>query len=128
MTDVCRHTDPATGDLALDPVAATWVQAPAPAVEQVAFLLGTSLGTCPLDPSAGVDWAKVAAAAISQRSVVARAAILAGLKSLVDDGTLTQLSVSVSQAGNGNGIAYVVTFVDPLAPSGPPQTIPGTVP
>ena len=124
MTDLARHINPTTGDLAYSPATASWQESPGPAVEAVYIVLQTTRGTCPLDPTLGVDWNRVRTLKTGAAGEC-RAAILEGLQPLVDEGTIASVSVTVSQAGAS--LAYAVTFTDPRNPSASPPTVTGTV-
>lgn len=87
----------------------------APALQRVLRILRTPLGGCLLDPTLGVDWRRLDKAA-PNAAVTCRAIVLAGLKRLVADGSITNVSVAVDQP-NSTALYYTVTFTDPRLPT-----------
>ena len=105
-----RSLNPATGDVDWYPPFSTWTSIPG-ARQRVIIALRTQLGQCLVAPTLGVDWQSVTNAALPQRALVARTAILVALAGLVKDGSITQLSVSVD-VPSAASLTYSVSYYD----------------
>lgn len=119
--------DPATGDVRFDADTGLWVTPRSPALECVLLVLRTQLGSASAQPTLGVDWNAIRKAT-ANAPATARDAIGAGLRRLVEQGTIARLNVSaelgVPIAGQPTTLLYEVTFVDTrLAESADPITI-----
>ncbi len=125
MISLARHLDPETGDLVFNDATGSWLESPSPAMEVVALVLRTPRGSCPLDPTLGVEWDKVDKI-LPNATATCRAVILEGLQGLVEDGTIADLSITVDQP-SVRALTYVVAFTDPANPGAGVQTVPGQV-
>lgn len=105
---ITRARNGATGDVRFSGV--TWVRSDAPALELVALVLHTELGSCGADPSRGVNFKRLQKAApnagAAWKSEVERA-----LKPLVDRKLVTGLVVTVTV--ERDRLTYQVDFTDP---------------
>lgn len=119
-----RRTDPRTGVLVYT-TGTTFARSDTPALEIVARYLRTPLGECKADPERGIAWQRV-----DKLGATARADALAvlrdGLRPLVADGIIANLSVEVDAASVA--LACLVGFVDPRSPDRLPQSIGVVVP
>lgn len=104
------------GDLDLTE-AGELVEATSPAHAQVALVLRTQRGSCPLDPTLGIDWARLDKAAPNAPAVLA-GLIREGLAPLVADGTLRDLSVTAASPARGR-LTFAVTYVDAVTAASP---------
>ena len=119
--------DPATGEVRFDTETGMWVTPRSPALECVLLVLRSQLGSASAQPTLGVDWNAIRKASNSAPAA-ARDAISAGLRRLVEQGTISRLSVSaelgVPLVGQPSTLLYEVTFVDTrLAEGADPITV-----
>lgn len=116
----------ATGEVQWDATRNAWREAESPATELVVIALRTQLGSCPVMPDLGVDWASVNKLS-TDAPARAEAAVRAGLRRYVDAGQITNLTVRVDVFPARNRMDYDVSFIDPKLSSARPQRVTGQV-
>lgn len=118
---ITRRLDPNTGIFDLDTDGRDWAEGE-PATELVIRALRTPLGSCPLDPSYGIDTREVSRAwpNLSQRATVA---ITAALAFLTKSNRITDLRVTAQ--AERDRLVYSVTFFDPRSRTR--ATVPGSL-
>lgn len=118
-----RRIDAGTGALRYSGATTTFVESDGPALELVARLLRTPLGTCQADPTWGVDWSRVE----KMKDTAARdaqAAIETAMKLLSRPGYVS--GVVVQAEARDGAVLYQVDFTDPRTRTR--QSLPGVVP
>jgi len=108
---VTRKLDPATGQWVLDADGRTYARGQ-PATELVVRALRTPRGSCPLDPTYGLDVSRLDRAR-PDLAVTAQSAITAALAFLTSAGRITDLRVTAS--AERDRLVYSVDFYDPRA-------------
>lgn len=103
-----RTLNPQTGDWTFT---TTFPGSPSPATELVKRILRTTKGQCLLDPTMGVDWAKVDPLGTGAASL-ADTLIRSALAGLVTRGVIAGLSVAVEVDGQAGRLLYAATFTD----------------
>lgn len=100
------------GDIRLNPRTGQWVEPESPALEMVINTLRTPKGSCLAVPDLGVEWSRIDTLR-TDAAATARAVILAGLGSLLSDGWIESVSVTVEVDPSRGRLLYSVSFVDP---------------
>lgn len=103
-----RTLDAQTGDWTYTTAFAV---ATSPAMELVKRILRTTRGTCLLDPTLVVDWAKVDPLGTNSEAT-GEVVIRAALAPLVSRGAISDVNVAVTVDGTAGKLTYTVDFVD----------------
>jgi hypothetical protein len=103
--------NPATGEPLIDEATGEFRASASPMLTVVCTTLRTPLGRCYADPSLGVDWSAHDKLRVNSAADAA-AKIRAALKRYVDNGSISNLDVTVETAPDLGRLLYRVAFTD----------------